>query len=162
MHEHIWAPWRAGFVLASQPKGCVFCRIAKTTDDRAQWIIFRGKLNYVVINKFPYTIGHLLVVPYAHTKTLERLPDTVANEHFLLVRHATGALRATLKPHGVNIGMNLGRLAGAGVQGHLHTHLVPRWAGDNNFMPVIGQTRVHSIDVGPVYERLVATLRKRL
>ncbi len=151
----IWAPWRSGFVQAPPSKGCVFCRIQKAADNIESWILFRGKKNYVALNKYPYTSGHLLIIPYRHVGILNKLNKAEGDEHFALTRSASGILQKSLAPHGINIGMNLGRVAGAGIEGHVHTHLVPRWNGDNNFMPVIGATRILSIDLSPVYERLL-------
>ena len=155
-NEVIWAPWRAGFVLGKQTRGCVFCRIhrGKDGDDRTALVLHRGKHNFVVMNKYPYTCGHLLVVPYRHLGKLESLTDAEANEHMKLTRRSAEALKKALKPHGMNIGMNLGRAAGAGVLNHIHTHLVPRWTGDSNFVPVVGGTRVQSIDLDPTYVAL--------
>ena len=150
----IWAPWRAGFIKAKPEKGCVLCRVSRSSDDRKSLIVKRAKYNFIVLNKFPYTSGHIMVVTNRHVGDLQKLSTIEANEHFRLTRTAAEAIRKAFKPEGLNVGMNLGRPAGAGVKGHIHTHLVPRWAGDSNFMPVIGATRINSIDIEETYEAL--------
>ncbi|MFQ5606506.1 MAG: HIT domain-containing protein [Candidatus Zixiibacteriota bacterium] len=159
--EIIWAPWRAGFITGKPEKGCVFCRVVKSADDRKSLTILRLRHNLVVMNKYPYTSGHLLIVPGRHVRLLSSLTEAEANEHFRLTRRAAEALRRALNCHGMNIGMNLGRIAGAGVVGHLHTHVVPRFSGDSNFMPVVGQTRVMSLDLEPMYARLVRAFERK-
>ncbi len=156
MREIIWAPWRSGFIKGKPEPGCVFCRLQRETDKRKILVIETGKHNFIVMNKFPYTSGHLLVIPKRHLGTLEKLTTPEANEHFKLVRLAASALKRALKTDGINTGMNLGRTAGAGVLHHIHTHLVPRWQGDSNFMPVIGETRMMSLDLEPMYDALCA------
>ncbi|HSH00396.1 MAG TPA: HIT domain-containing protein [candidate division Zixibacteria bacterium] len=156
-NENIWAPWRAGFVLGKAEGGCVFCKIrdGRNGDDRQALVLKRGRHNYIVMNKFPYTSGHLLVTPNRHIGTLEKMTEAESAEHMRLVRLAAAALKRAIKPHGLNVGMNLGRVAGAGVLNHIHTHLVPRFTGDSNFVPVIGGVRVQSIDLEPVYDALL-------
>ena len=129
-------------------------------DNRKSLIVKRGKCNFIVLNKFPYTSGHLMVVTNRHIGALEKLSTIEANEHFRLTRTAAAAIRKAFKPEGLNVGMNLGRPAGAGIKDHLHTHLVPRWAGDSNFMPVIGETRINSIDIEETYEALLEAFKR--
>lgn len=159
--EIIWAPWRAGFITGKPERGCVFCRAVKSSDDRKALIVFRGRHNLVVMNKYPYTCGHILIIPNRHLRDLEKLTEAEANEHFRITRRAASILRRSLKSQGLNIGMNLGRVAGAGVVGHLHTHIVPRFAGDSNFMPVIGQTRMMSLDLEDMYDLLLRAFKRR-
>jgi ATP adenylyltransferase len=157
----IWSPWRSGFILKAKEKGCVFCRLAKEKKaDSKNLILLQTNLCLVVMNKFPYNAGHLLVVPRRHVGTMERLTDAEALELMRLTRRAVKAMKAALKPNALNLGMNLGRLAGAGIPGHLHIHVVPRWTGDSNFMPVVGGTRVHSIPMIHLYKTIRAELDK--
>ncbi len=154
MKEIIWAPWRSGFIKGKKEPGCVFCRVQRNKDKRQALILLSAKHNFIVMNKYPYTSGHLLVVPNRHINALEKMTTPEANEHFKLVRRAAAVLKRKLKPEGLNTGMNLGRVAGAGVLNHLHTHLVPRWQGDSNFLPIIGETRMQSLDLEPMYDAL--------
>ena len=150
----IWAPWRSTFILDKKEKGCIFCNRQKKKDSLKNLIIYRGEKNFIILNKYPYNTGHTLVVPYRHVGLLEKLTDEESGEFFELVRKTVLIMKKTLKPNALNLGMNLGRCAGAGVPGHLHMHIVPRWQGDTNFMPVIGKTSVVSIPLEPVYEVL--------
>jgi ATP adenylyltransferase len=150
----IWAPWRAGFVLGKKEKGCIFCKRFKMKDSVKNLIVHRGRKNFVILNKFPYNTGHTMIVPNRHVAHLEKLTVEEANEFFELTRATVAVIKKVLKPHSLNIGMNLGRMSGAGVPEHLHMHIVPRWHGDTNFMPVIGKTKVISIPLEPVYEAL--------
>ena len=159
--EIIWAPWRAGFITGKPERGCVFCRAARSKDDRKSLVIMRGRHNLVVMNKYPYTSGHTLIITARHVRDLEKLSESEANEHFRLTRRAAAVIKRSLNCQGLNIGMNLGRIAGAGVVGHLHTHIVPRFAGDSNFMPVIGQTRMMSLDLEEMYNILLKAFKLR-
>ena len=132
--------------------GCVFCAIA--AGEESDRVLARGDLAYVVLNKFPYNPGHLLVVPNRHEGDLEALTPEENAELQLLLQRSIVALRAESEPHGFNVGMNLGRIAGAGIPGHLHWHIVPRWSGDTNYMPVVGETRVLPELLGDTYRRL--------
>ena len=122
--------------------GCVFCDAAASTDDIANFIVHRGESAFVILNKFPYNNGHLLVVPYLHTASLSEVSDAAASEMFHLVKLAQSALEKAMHPEGCNLGMNLGTAAGAGIADHLHLHVVPRWNGDTNFMPVLADVKV--------------------
>ena len=150
----IWAPWRSAFVLSKKEKGCIFCRRLRSKDSVKNLIVHRGDTSFVIMNKFPYNTGHALVVPNRHVGHLEKLTEEEACEFFELTRLAVKVIKKALRPTSLNIGMNLGRGSGAGVPGHLHMHIVPRWIGDTNFMPVIGKTNVVSLPLEPVYERL--------
>lgn len=152
--DALWAPWRSAFVLTKKEKGCIFCARRRQADSPANLILHRGKLAFVILNKFPYTGGHTLIVPNRHVGNLERLTMDESGEFFELTRRTVAVIKKVLKPHSLNIGMNLGRSSGAGVPGHLHMHIVPRWIGDTNFMPVIGRTHVISVPLEPIYDRL--------
>ncbi len=129
------------YILREKEEGCLFCRKPQEYRDRHNLILYRGKHAFVMMNKFPYSNGHLLIVPNRHCVYLEELRDTEMTDLFRLVRVGSRALRGALQPHGFNIGINLGKAGGAGEQ-HLHIHLVPRWEGDTNFMPVLGETKI--------------------
>jgi ATP adenylyltransferase len=153
--DHIWSPWRYSYVTkAAPPGGCVFCEKVAGTDDAESLILYRGTHNYVVLNLYPYTNGHLMVVPYEHVDTLAGAAEETAREMMELARRAETILRQLYRPQGINIGMNLGECAGAGVAGHIHMHLVPRWPGDANFMSVIGETRVLIEDLAITWRRI--------
>ncbi|PWB70595.1 HIT family hydrolase [candidate division GN15 bacterium] len=154
LDKMIWAPWRAGFILSKKEKGCVFCKRQKMKDSIRNLVLYRGRTVFVILNKYPYNSGHMMIVPYRHVAHLERLTPQEAIEFFDLTRVAVAIIKEKLRPHSLNLGMNLGRSAGAGVPGHLHMHIVPRWIGDTNFMPVIGKTSVVSIPLEPIYELL--------
>jgi ATP adenylyltransferase len=150
----IWAPWRAGFVLSEKEKGCIFCNRLKMEDSIENLIVYRASKNFVILNKFPYNCGHTMIVPNRHVAQLEQLTPEEAIEFFELTRTTVAVMKETLKPHSLNVGMNLGETSGAGIPNHLHLHAVPRWQGDTNFMPVIGKTKVISVPLEPVYEAL--------
>jgi ATP adenylyltransferase len=150
----IWAPWRSAFILGKKEKGCVFCNRLKQKDSIKNLILYRGERNFVILNKYPYNAGHLMVVPTRHLGTIEKMNAAESVEFFELVRTTVAVTKRALKPDGMNLGMNLGRLAGAGVPGHVHMHIVPRWRGDTNFMPVIGKTEVISVGLDVVYKSL--------
>jgi ATP adenylyltransferase len=140
--ERLWSPWRHAYVTRSaEPGSCVFCR-ALTTDDGRALVVHDGPTCFVILNLYPYNSGHLMVVPRRHVATLADLTTSELDEIGRLTRHAEMVLTEAYQPQGINVGMNLGRPAGAGVVDHLHVHLVPRWAGDTNFMSIVGQVRV--------------------
>ena len=142
MTERLWAPWRLEYIKrADEEDGCVFCRAADAPDEDGL-VVHRGELAFVLLNKFPYSSGHLMVAPFRHAGALGELTDEEALEVHRLANHALDALAAVYQPQGYNLGWNLGRVAGAGVVDHVHEHVVPRWGGDTNFMPVIGRTKV--------------------
>ncbi len=152
--EHIWAPWRIEYVRMEKPAGCILCEKPKQDRDAPNYILYRGSRNYVIMNCYPYNPGHLMVVPYRHLDSLDKLTDDELNEHFGIVRRATRLLREVFNPGGFNIGMNLGKVAGAGIDGHLHTHIVPRWQGDTNFVPVLADVRVIPEALAETYDKL--------
>lgn len=157
----LWAPWRAGFILREKEKGCIFCNRLKQKDSVRNLIVHRGETAFVILNKFPYNSGHTMIVPMRHVGQIEKLKEHEAREFFELTRVTVSLIKQVLKPHSMNLGMNLGRSSGAGIPGHLHMHVVPRWHGDTNFMPVVGQTKVISIPLKPVYDRLRAAFAGR-
>lgn len=150
----LWAPWRAAFVLSKKEKGCVFCKRFESKDSLKNLILFRGRRVFAILNKYPYNTGHTLIVPNRHVGNIEKLTEEEAQEFFALTRRAVTVIKEVLKPRSLNLGMNLGKSSGAGVPGHLHMHIVPRWTGDTNFMPVIGRTNIVSVPLEPVYEAL--------
>jgi ATP adenylyltransferase len=154
--KRIWAPWRIQYIRSSVQNGCIFCEKPKENEDEKNMILFHGDYNFVIMNAFPYNPGHLMVVPYRHLGRLEDMKAAERNEHYAIVSQAVGILRELTHTDNFNIGMNLGRVAGAGIADHVHTHIVPRWNGDNNFMPVIGETRVISESMADIYKSLKA------
>jgi ATP adenylyltransferase len=140
--RRLWAPWRLEYVAnADEQEGCVFCRAAASGDEEGL-VVHRGEHAFALVNKFPYASGHLMVAPYRHEGELGELRDEEALEIHRLASAAVGALADSMRPQGFNLGWNLGRIAGAGVVDHIHLHVVPRWAGDTNFMPVLADVRV--------------------
>ncbi|MEW5994346.1 MAG: HIT domain-containing protein [Candidatus Zixiibacteriota bacterium] len=152
--DALWAPWRAEFVLTEKEKGCILCTRFKMKDSVENLIVFRGERNFIILNKFPYNSGHTMIAPNRHIAHLEELTPAEAIEFFDLTRRTVDVIKKTLKPHSLNIGMNLGESSGAGIPEHLHMHVVPRWQGDTSFMPVIGKTKIISVPLEPVYEAL--------
>lgn len=153
--QSVYAPWRSEFILGKKEKGCVFCRLAKEKEPGFDnLILYRTEKSYIVMNKFPYTGGHLLIVPNRHIGVLERLTDIESTELIKLSQLALSVMKKKLRPGAFNLGMNLGQPAGAGIPRHLHMHIVPRWTGDANFMTVVGNTRVHSIPMDFIYNAL--------
>lgn len=141
--DYLWTPWRYAYVsTADKAPGCVFCQCMKESDDREMLIVHRAKHNFIVLNKFPYTSGHVMIVPYAHLDELRKLPADAAQEMMTLTQKLETVLRDVYRPDGINLGMNIGKAAGAGVAGHIHMHVLPRWVADANFVSVIGETRV--------------------
>lgn len=155
--DHLWSPWRYRYVTSAEPKqGCVFCRKPAENQDQDNFILHRGTHCYVLLNLYPYTTGHLMVVPYAHVSTLEEASEEASAEMMQLTRHASRILRATYRPDGMNLGMNLGTCAGAGIAQHIHMHVLPRWTGDANFLSTVGETRVMPEELPVTWEKLRA------
>jgi ATP adenylyltransferase len=143
--DRLWSPWRMEYIQAAkegEDEGCIFCELPALGDDTAAYVLFRGETGFVLLNRFPYNPGHVMVAPFRHSGDLENLTPEELLDLGRLLQRAIAALREEMSPQGFNVGMNLGRVAGAGIPDHLHWHVVPRWTGDTNFMPVIGQTRV--------------------
>jgi ATP adenylyltransferase len=153
--EYIAAPWREAYVKkVCRKEGCVLCRALQLKNDRAAFILFRGKWNFIILNKFPYNLGHLMIAPCRHLADFEKARPEEGAEMAELLQVALRVLGACYKPHGFNTGMNLGRSAGAGVAGHYHLHVIPRWTGDSNFMPLVADTKVFIEDLDTTYQRL--------
>jgi ATP adenylyltransferase len=154
-NHRIWAPWRLPYIKGDKTEECIFCSKPEDGDDPGNYIVHRGKVCFVILNTFPYTNGHLMVAPYAHEAGLEDLDGETLAEMMRLVQQGVRALGETYRPEGYNIGANQGRVAGAGFEGHVHMHVVPRWGGDTNFMPVLGDTRVMPQSLDDSYAALV-------
>ena len=157
--DHLWSPWRYRYVSTASPsQACIFCAKSASSDDRANYVILRAQHNFVLLNLYPYTTGHLMIAPYEHVATLsEAHPDTLV-EMMRLTQRSEQALRQVYKPEGINIGMNLGESAGAGVVGHIHMHVLPRWVGDASFMTSVAETRVLPEVLETTYDRLLKAL----
>ena len=140
--DKLWAPWRIEYIRAPKGKGCVFCTKSELGDDRDNLVLFRGENSFILMNLYPYSNGHLMIAPYQHTSETTDLSRTTNTEIMTLVNQSMEILKTTMKAEGFNFGANLGKAAGAGIEEHLHYHVVPRWTGDTNFMPVLGHTKV--------------------
>ncbi|SRR5579883_1105060 len=154
--DYLWTPWRYHYVTkVDEPVGCVFCEAAgDTARDQEHLVVYRGSHNFILLNRFPYTSGHVMIVPNEHVATLEDLPDETLVELIRLARLAEKHLRALYQPDGFNLGFNIGRSAGAGIAGHVHLHALPRWTGDTSFMTAVGETRVLPEDLNTTWEKL--------
>ncbi len=158
MMKHLWSPWRLEYLGGRRAEGCIFCQAANGSDDVANLVLLRGERAFLILNRYPYNNGHLMVVPYAHVPSLEDLDSQTLTEIMLLLNRSLAALRSSLDPNGFNVGANLGKAAGAGIDEHVHLHVVPRWLGDTNFMPVVGDVRVIPETWQQTYERLKEAL----
>ena len=159
--RYISAPWRADYVRkALSMKKCIFCEARKNPDDGASSILYRGTRNFVLLNKYPYTPGHLMIAPFRHLADFTRARAEERTELAELLQVAVRILQNRYKPQGFNVGMNLGHSAGAGVADHYHLHVIPRWTGDSNFMPLVGGTRLFIEDLEMTYERLLPLFLK--
>ncbi len=153
--DYLWTPWRYRYIAsASKDDRCIFCDALAADDDARTLVVFRGEKNFIILNRYPYTSGHVMVVPFAHVADLTAADPEVLAEMMRLAQRVQGALARLYRPEGYNLGMNLGRAAGAGITGHLHLHVLPRWAGDANFMTVTGETRVEPEELSTTYEKL--------
>lgn len=150
--EAIYAPWRSEYIRGKKPGGCIFCKNSLRNDE---FVMFEGKTGFVMMNCYPYSCGHLMVIPYRHLSQLNDLIFDEKLEMFNLIDLAVRVLKETMKPDGFNLGVNLGKTAGAGVEDHLHAHIVPRWNGDTNFMTVVGESRVISEDLTKTRNQLL-------
>ena len=140
--QRLWAPWRLEYIKGPKDDRCIFCAAKGLGDDEAAYIVHRGEHCFVILNAFPYNNGHLMVAPYAHVASIEELGEPVLTDMMVLTKRSLAVLREEYGPEGFNIGLNQGKIAGAGVADHAHLHVVPRWGADTNFMPVVGDTRV--------------------
>lgn len=155
MMEYIFAPWREEYVRKlSKMKECIFCHALKMKNDKDAFILHRGKKNFIVLNKYPYTPGHLMIAPYEHLASFEHAEKKSTDEMADLLKMSLRILKRKYHPHGFNTGMNLGHSAGAGVADHFHLHVIPRWTGDSNFMPLVGRTKVVIADLETTYRQL--------
>jgi ATP adenylyltransferase len=156
--DYLWTPWRYAYITgAEKPKGCIFCELPKENDKSAK-IVHRAQQCFVILNSYPYTPGHVMIVPYAHLDELQKLPVETAHEMMDLSQRMEAALRQLYKPDGVNLGMNIGAAAGAGIAGHIHMHVLPRWVADANFVSVVGETRVLPETLETTWERMKKAL----
>jgi ATP adenylyltransferase len=152
--ERLWAPWRLEYIVGEKEEGCIFCEFPKRGDDAKYLILHREALVYVIMNAYPYSNGHLLVVPYRHVGDISELTDEESLGMMLLARKCCQVLREAVRPDGLNLGMNLGTAAGAGIADHAHMHIVPRWNGDTNFMPVLADVKVIPEALEATYAKL--------
>ena len=160
--DYLWTPWRYQYIVAPEATdGCVFCAAARDPDDQASLIVHRASRNFVILNRYPYTNGHVMIVPFEHVPSLQDVADDTLVEMTRLARLTEKHLREIYHPDGMNLGMNLGKSAGAGITGHIHLHMLPRWTGDTNFMTVTGETRVLPEELRVTWERLRAAYTER-
>ncbi len=154
--EKLWAPWRMEYIRNAKEsgEGCIFCDLPGQKKDQENYIIYRSGNSFVMLNKFPYNNGHVMVIPYEHESDYTALGAQVLMDMQILIQKSLAALTSSMEPHGFNVGLNLGRIAGAGIDDHLHYHIVPRWSGDTNFMPVIGETKVISESLQQSWQKL--------
>jgi ATP adenylyltransferase len=162
--KRLWTPWRMAYLTATKkpsPTGCIFCDKVqdRVENDRENLVLWRGERAFIVLNLYPYSNGHMMIAPYAHTGALESLDGETHKEMMLLVSIGIRALRCVMRPEGFNVGANLGKVAGAGVEDHVHLHLVPRWNGDTNFMPVLAEVRMIPELLPQTYDNLLAAMR---
>jgi ATP adenylyltransferase len=166
--DRLYTPWRYTYIKgeSGEKSGsggpCVFCSIRDREDDEQTYVLHRARHNFIVLNIYPYISGHLMIIPYEHVAELSDLPKETSDELMDLTKHMQGVLREVYRPHGFNLGMNLGRAAGAGVAEHLHMHIMPRWTGDSNFMTTVGETRVIPEDLRTTYDKLVKAVSREL
>jgi ATP adenylyltransferase len=160
--DYLWTPWRYAYVSsADQAVGCVLCDSQKR-DDRKALIVHRGRDCYIILNIFPYTSGHVMIVPFEHVDELQKLDPAAATEMMFLAQRMEAVLREAYHPDGINLGMNIGKAAGAGVAGHIHMHVLPRWTADSNFMTTVGETRVLPESLEQTWERLRAAFKLQI
>ena len=159
--DHLFTPWRYAYITEAVKSGendtCIFCELPELPDKEAR-IVLRAQHCFIILNSFPYTSGHAMIVPFAHLDELSKLPETAAQEMMSLSQKMERVLRQVYSPDGINLGMNIGRAAGAGVAGHVHMHVLPRWVGDTNFMTVTGETRVLPEALDVTYQQIRAVL----
>lgn len=162
--KRLWAPWRLGYLVGTRGpsvKGCLFCRVQRSKSDKKNHLLIRGRWGFVVLNRFPYNNGHLLIAPYRHVGRLESLTEKEWLDLLRLLKEALRRLEKVLRPHGYNLGINIGRAGGAGIPGHLHLHIVPRWEGDTNFMPTLADVKVISQSLDSAYASLKRVWKDR-
>jgi ATP adenylyltransferase len=158
--DYLWTPWRYAYVsTAEKSVGCVFCDAVKAGDDAKMLIVHRGEHCFAILNAYPYTPGHVMIVPYAHLDELQKLPSEAATELMRLSQRMESVLRELYHPDGINLGMNIGKAAGAGIAGHIHMHVLPRWVADANFVSVIGETRILPETLEETWKRMREALK---
>ena len=159
--DRLWSPWRYRYVQkADRQEGCIFCQKPAEQKDSENFIVWRARYNYLILNLYPYTTGHLMIAPYEHVATMEAASEDMLQEMILLAKQAQHHLRSIYNPGGFNVGMNIGEMAGAGIAGHIHMHVVPRWTGDANFMSTVGETRILPEDLSETYRKLKAAFER--
>jgi ATP adenylyltransferase len=160
--DYLWTPWRFQYVTkGTRSEGCIFCErvSADPSSDREHLVLYRGRTNFVLLNLYPYTVGHAMVVPYAHVAELTEMPADTMAEMMTLAQRLQRVLKDVYQPEGYNLGLNMGRCAGAGVEHHIHMHVLPRWTGDSNFMTVVGETRVEPENLTTTYDKMLGYFR---
>ena len=163
--ERLWRPWRIGYVRnieSIRDEGCIFCSKPAEGDDRESLILHRGDTAFIIMNLYPYNTGHVMVTPYRHVGDLEALGEVEMRELMELTALMIRVIKKEMQPQGFNLGINLGKAAGAGFDQHIHMHIVPRWQGDTNFMPVVGESKVMPETIAGTYERLLSSLKAML
>ena len=160
--DYLWTPWRYAYVSTAETStGCVFCNAVAANDDAKTLIVYRGKLCFAILNAYPYTPGHVMIVPYDHLDELQKLPPEGAGEMMTLSQRMESVLRELYHPDGINLGMNIGKAAGAGIAGHIHMHVLPRWVADANFLSVVSETRVLPEMLDESWKRMTAALNNK-
>ncbi len=160
--DYLWSPWRYRYVTTARGDECIFCRAAASAaDDEQNLVVHRGRHNFVLLNRYPYTSGHLMIAPYQHVASLEGAGSETLAELILLAQESERHLREIYKPQGLNLGMNLGESAGAGIADHIHLHVLPRWSGDTSFITTVSETRVLPEDLAVTYEKLSRAFKAR-
>lgn len=156
--DKLWAPWRIAYIKKlKKDKGCLFCRVSNSKKDKKNLLVFRSKSSFAILNLYPYNNGHIMVAPARHLRSLEQLGDAETADLMNCLKKAKRLLDLTLKPEGYNIGINIGAVGGAGIEHHLHIHIVPRWKGDTNFMPTLFNTKIISQSLQELYRALKNT-----
>ncbi|MFC2021097.1 HIT domain-containing protein [Chloroflexota bacterium] len=159
--KHIWAPWRIEYIQSEKPKGCILCEKPEQENDTENYILYRGNKNFIILNAYPYSPGHLLIVPYRHIDSLEEMTEDERHEHSDIVSRSIEVLKQVFNPEGFNMGVNIGKSAGAGIEDHVHSHVVPRWQGDTNFVTVIADVRVVPEALADTYRKLKEGFRAK-
>lgn len=160
--KKLWAPWRAKYILGPKEKGCLLCRVSGEDKDEDNYVLWRGELGYIMLNLYPYNAGHLMIVPYRHEGCLENLNGKESLELMQLAQRSIRALKNSMQPQGYNLGINLGSIAGAGIEGHVHLHILPRWRGDTNYMPALASTKVISQALEETYGTLKVAFKAQV
>ena len=156
----IWAPWRIEYILSKKDESCIFCPGDDRSKDKERLILYVGSYSIVIMNKFPYNNGHLLVAPKRHISDIDSMTINETIEVFHMIQNSINILKKVMRPEGFNVGLNIGKVAGAGIEEHLHFHIVPRWNGDTNFMTVLGEVRVIPEHIRQTYDKLLPYFKK--